>query len=185
MIAHAETRRFTAGEYHKLAEAGILEENDRVELLDGEIIVMAPIGRHHAAAVRWLNRQLNQLLADVCVVDCQNAFELDEFSEPQPDILLVKLEFARKKQLPRPEDIYVAIEVADTTLQFDTTAKLAAYARGGIQEYWIVNLTDACVDIYRRPQGGRYGEHFRRRSGESVAPAAFPDRVLHVAEMLP
>jgi len=185
MIAHAETRRFTAGEYHKLVDAGILEESDRVELLDGEIIVMAPIGRHHAKSVRRLNNRLVKLLGDLCLVDCQNAFDLDEFSEPQPDILLLRPEVDQSENLPRPGDIFLAIEVADTTLRFDNTAKLAAYARGGIQEYWIVNLTDACVDIYRQPQDGRYGEHFRRRSGESVAPAAFPDRVLHVAEMLP
>ena len=102
MIAHAETYRFTVEDYHKLVEAGILEENDRVELLDGEIIVMAPIGKHHAKSVRRLNRRLNKLIGDICVVDCQNASGLDEFSEPQPDILLLHLEVDESDELPGP-----------------------------------------------------------------------------------
>ena len=185
MIAHADTYRFSVEEYHKLGEAGILDENDRVELLDGEIILMAPIGKHHAKAVRRLARKLNAVFADVSIVDSQNAIVLDDFSEPQPDILLLRLEIDDTDELPRPEDILLVIEVADSTLRFDSTTKLRAYARAGLAEYWIVNLAERAVDIYRNPTGAGYAEHFRRERADTLAPAAFPDRTIAVADILP
>ena len=185
MIAHADTYRFSVEEYHKLGEAGILEEDDRVELLDGEIILMAPIGKHHANSVRRLLNRLVKLLGDLCLVDCQNAVILDDFSEPQPDILLLRLEVENTGELPRPEDILLVVEVADTTLRFDSTTKLRAYARAGLPEYWIVNLAEGAVDVYLKPTGDGYGEHFRRERNESLTPTAFPDRTIAVAEILP
>ena len=185
MIAHADTYRFSVEEYHKLNEAGIFDETDRVELLDGEIIVMAAIGKHHANSVRRLNNRLAKLLGDVCLVDCQNAFILDDFSEPQPDILLVRPEVEKTGELPRPEDIFLVIEVADSTLRFDSSTKLRAYARAGLPEYWIVNLAEGAVDIYLKPTGDGYAEHLRRERNESLTPTAFPDRTIAVAEILP
>lgn len=185
MIAHADTYRFSVEEYHKLNEAGILEEDDRVELLDGEIILMAPLGKHHAKAVRRLGRKLNAAFADVSIVDYQNAIVLDDFSEPQPDILLLRLEIDDTDELPRPADILLVVEVADTTLRFDSTTKLRAYARARLPEYWIVNLAEGAVDVYLKPTGDGYGEHFRRKRDELLAPTAFPDRTIAVAEILP
>ena len=185
MIAHADTYRFSVEEYHKLNDAGIFDETDRVELLDGEIIIMASIGKHHANSVRRLLNRLVKLLGDLCLVDCQNAFILDDFSEPQPDILLVRLEVEKTGELPRPEDILLVVEVADTTLRFDSTTKLRAYARAGLAEYWIVNLAVGAVEVFRNPTGEGYAEHFQRGRHETLAPTAFPDRTIAVADILP
>lgn len=185
MIAHAETYRFSVEEYNKLGEAGIFHEDDRVELLDGEIIIMAPIGKHHAKAVRRLNRILNQRYGDLCYVDCQSPVVLDSFSEPQPDILLVALSIDETDEKPTPAETLLAIEVADTTLRYDAGPKLKAYARNGIPEYWIVNLAENAVDVYRQPAGETYAEHFRVESKGQLAPAAFADRPIAVADILP
>lgn len=185
MIAHVETYRFSVDEYARLGEAGIIHEDDRVELLDGEIIIMAPIGRHHIKAVRRLNRVLNRQYADLCFVDCQNPVVLDNFSEPQPDILLVALSIDEGLEKPRPADIFLAVEVADSSLHYDSNAKLRAYARSGIPEYWIVNLTESRVEVHRQPQGETYAERFHRSAGDTLAPAAFADRPLAVADILP
>ncbi|MEA3211201.1 MAG: hypothetical protein QOE70_4258 [Chthoniobacter sp.] len=185
MIANVETYRFSVQEYEKLGEAGIFHEDDRVELLEGEIIILAPIGKRHIKAVRRLNRILNRCFADVCFVDCQSPVILDRYSEPQPDILLVALSIDDGDEKPRPADVFLAVEVADSSLHYDATAKLCAYARSGILEYWIVNLTESRVEVYRQPQGETYAEHFHRSSGESLAPAAFPDRLVAVADILP
>ena len=185
MVAHADTYRFSVEEYNKLGEAGVFQEDDRVELLNGEIIVMAPIGKRHVSSVRRLNNRLIKLLGDLCVVDCQNPFVLDDFSEPQPDILLLHSELDATGEIARPADIIVAIEVADSTVRYDSTTKLRAYARAGIPEYWIVNLADNAVDVYRRPAGEQYAEHFRQERDGQLAPAAFPDRLIAVADILP
>ena len=185
MIAHAETYRFSIEEYHKLGEVGILDEDDRIELLDGELIIMAPLGKHHAKAVRRLGRKLNAIFADVAFVDCQNAVILGNFSEPQPDFLLLRPEIDNTDELPRPADILLLVEVADSSLRFDATTKLRAYARASLPEYWIVNLAERAVDVYRQPVGDTYTEHFRRERHETLAPAAFPDRSITVAEILP
>jgi Uma2 family endonuclease len=130
-------------------------------------------------------RIFNQRFSDLCFIDCQGAVVLDNFSEPQPDILLVALSIDEGLEKPRPSDVFLAVEVADSSLRYDAGAKLRAYARSGIREYWIVNLTESCVDVYRQPQGETYAEHFRRQPSEVLAPLAFPDRSLTVAEILP
>ena len=185
MIAHAETYRFSVEEYNKLGEAGIFHEDDRVELLDGEIIIMAPIGKHHIKSVRRLIRVLSRVYSDLCYVDCQSPVVLDGFSEPQPDILLVALNIDETDEKPTPAETLLAIEVADSTLRYDAGPKLRAYARAGICEYWIVNLAENAVDVYRQPAGESYAEHFRRERVDQLAPAAFPDRPIAVADILP
>jgi Uma2 family endonuclease len=184
MIAHAETYRFSVEEYNKLGEAGIFHEDDRVELLNGEIILMAPIGKHHVKAVRRLNRILNRRYADLCFVDCQSPVVLDNFSEPQPDILLLALSIDETDEKPSPAETLLAIEVADSSMRYDSTTKLRAYAAAGIPEYWIVNLAEKCVEVYRQPAGETYAEHFRRERRDPIAPAAFPDRPIDLAEIL-
>jgi Uma2 family endonuclease len=185
MIAHAETYRFSVEEYNKLGEAGIFHEDDRVELLNGEIVVMAPIGKHHIIAVRRLLNHFVKRYGDLCYVDCQSPVVLDNFSEPQPDILLVSLKIDESDEKPQPKDIFLAIEVADSTVRYDSTTKLRAYARAGIPEYWIVNLADNAIDVHRQPSGETYAEHFRRERPDQLAPAAFPDRSIAVADILP
>lgn len=184
MIAHADTYRFSVTEFERLVEVGILTESDRIELLDGELIIMAPIGKKHANAVRRLINRFAKLFGDVALVDCQNVMILDEYSAPQPDLLLLKPELDKTGELPHPADVHLVIEVADSSLGFDMTRKLRAYARNGIQEYWVVNLVAFTVDVFRQPSGDAYLEQFRRKGGESIAPLAFPDRSIVVEEIL-
>jgi Uma2 family endonuclease len=185
VIAHADPYKFSVEEYHRLGEAGIFEEDDRVELLNGEIILMAPLGKRHAQAVRRLIKKLERTFGDSAYVDCQNPIILDDFSEPQPDILMLDLAIDAKGELPRPQDVYFVLEVSDSTLRYDSQTKLAAYARVGIPEYWIVNLADNVIDVHRQPQGETYAESTRYSRGEKVAPARFPDRFIAVDEIIP
>jgi Uma2 family endonuclease len=185
MIAHADTYRFSREEYHRLAEVGFFQEDDRVELLDGELVIMAAQGKRHIVAVRRINKILIERFGSVAAVDCQSALIINDWSEPQPDILLLDPSVDAKGEVGRPEDVFVVIEVADSTVRYDSRTKLAAYARAGIREYWIVNLADNTLDVYRQPQGGDYVQKQRFERGASVAPLAFPDRAIDVAEIIP
>jgi len=184
MNAEVETRRFTVEEYEHLAETGFFRPDERVELLNGEIFNMAPIGIRHAKAVQRLIRQMSRKFAEVALVDSQTPFILDDESEPQPDILLLRLEFEKVMKRPRPADILLVVEVSDSTYRFDSSDKLRAYARNGIREYWIINLQDSCVEVYRSPQGERYTEQFKQTTGTMVSPLEFSDRSLAVADIL-
>jgi Uma2 family endonuclease len=185
MIAHAETFRFSVEQYEALWEAGVFHDDNRVELLDGEIIRRRAGGIYHIKSVRRLLNQCAKHYADLCFVDCQNPVVFDNFSEPQPDILLLALSIDDGLEKPSPADVFLAVEVADSSLHYDSSAKLRAYARSGIPEYWIVNLTESRVEVHRQPQGESYAETFHRSSGETLAPAAFPDRPIAVADILP
>ncbi len=185
MIAHADTYKFSVQEYHRLGEVGFFDEDDRIELLNGDLIIMAPLGKRHAHAVRRLIRKLTRLFGDVAEIDCQNPVILDNFSEPQPDILLLDPRIDQTGELPRPEDVFLVLEVADSTVRYDTQTKLAAYARAGLREYWVVNLADNAIDVYRQPRGETYGEKRRFEHGEKLAPELFPDRFLEVSEIIP
>jgi Uma2 family endonuclease len=185
MSAQPVPHRFSVEEYERFGEAGIFNEKSRVELLDGEIIDMAPIGKFHAMIVRELIGQMSRHFGDVGIVDSQNPIVLDDFSEPQPDILLLRPELRKAARLPNPADVILLIEVAETTYLYDSVQKLRAYARSGVAEYWIVNIGDSCVEVYREPQGEAYTQQFRRVAGETLAPAAFPDRAIAVADILP
>lgn len=185
MIAHADTYKFSVDEYHRLGEAGIFDEDDRVELLNGEIILMAPLGKRHAQTVRRLTNLLAHLFRGVALVDAQNALVLDNFSEPQPDILLLDPRIDQTGELPRPEDAFLVLEVADSTVRYDSQTKLAAYARAGIGEYWLVNLADNVIEVFRQPAGDRYAAHQRFQRGEKVAPARFPEHFVAVDDVIP
>ena len=148
--------RFTVEDYGKLVEAGILESKDRVELLEGELIIMAAIGWKHVISVRRLLNLFTRWLGDRCVVDCQSPCILDDFSEPLPDLLLLPAEAMKAVALPAPADILVAVEVAETSLGYDRGRKLQTDARAGIREYWVVNLIDQTIEIHQEPQAKGY-----------------------------
>lgn len=185
MIAHADTYRFSVEEFHQLGNAGILDEDDRVELLNGEIIIMAPMGKRHHAAIRFIDRFLQRRFGDVAFVDCQLPLILEDFSEPQPDVLLIDPKIGRAGEPARPDDVFLVIEVSDSTLRYDSRTKLAAYAKAGIREYWIVNLADNTLEVFRQPRGETYAETQRFSRGDKVAPVAFPDRPVEVGEFIP
>lgn len=157
MAVQAERRLFSVADYHKMAEAGILKPTDRVELIHGEIVKMSPINSQHAGHVLRINVLLNKLLADIAFVNIQNPVQIDEFSEPEPDIAILKpsVHFYTQHH-PQPADVYFLIEVADSSLQYDRETKLPLYAQAGIPEVWIINLKKRCIEIYQIPQDNRY-----------------------------
>jgi Uma2 family endonuclease len=169
MSVQIEKRTFTVAEYERMGEAGILSENDRVELIEGEIIEMSPIGKRHAACVGRLNRALTLLLQHVALVWTQNPIWLSDDSEPQPDIVVLKLrDDFYENSLPTPDDVLLLIEVSDTTLEYDRQIKLPLYARAGVPEVWIVNLVEEVVETYSQPSGDSYRSTGRFARGEFV-----------------
>jgi Uma2 family endonuclease len=178
-------RKLTVDEYDRMGEAGILHEDDRVELLDGELYEMTPIGDAHAGAVNYLSSELFVSLGRRVLVGTQNPVQLSDYSEPEPDITVLRprADYYRTAK-PRPDDILLLIEVADTSIDYDRTTKLPRYAAAGIVEVWIVNLGEDRVEVYRDPIGNRYGTQMVFVRGESVAPLALPDLVLRVDEIL-
>jgi hypothetical protein len=150
--------RLTVRDYHRLGEAGVLGEDDRVELLEGQLVDMSPIGPRHALAVDALTELLVHAAAGRAAVRVQNPIVLDDSSEPQPDFTLLRKPWHGYPEAhPRPPDVYLVIEVADSSLEFDLGAKLELYARAGIREFWVVDLTSNRVLVHRSPGDGRYG----------------------------
>jgi Uma2 family endonuclease len=177
------TYRFTVDEYHRLGEAGILGEDDRVELLDGDLINMAPIGGEHRTLVDSLNLLLaSRAQENQYRIGIQNPISLDPHSEPQPDVVLYDSSVLGRH--PRPEEIYLLIEVADSSLSYDVGPKLAAYARVGIREVWVVDAIRRRVLVYRRPVQGQYGTKLELTPEDVVTIEAFPDVSLPVSRFL-
>lgn len=176
--------RFTVKDYYRMAETGVLAPDARVELLNGEIIDMSPIGPFHGGITNFLNALLSAKSAGRWQVAVQNPVHLDDHSEPQPDLVLLKpaADFYRRRH-PQPENIFLLIEVSDTTLSTDQNEKLPAYGRAGIPEVWIVNLNEETVEVYREPHFAGYGSSRILRSGASASPAAFPDVTVNLREL--
>ncbi len=178
-------RKFTVEHYHKMAESGIFTENDRVELIRGEIIDMSPIGRRHAAGVRRLNTVLSERLGNRALIDIQNPIELDDNSEPQPDVVVLqpRPDFYESGH-PQAADIFLLIEVADTTAETDRNVKIPLYAEVGIAEVWLVDISAQCVEVYRQPSAEGYLEIQRFYRGQMLSILAFPDVEIRVNEVL-
>lgn len=149
--------RYTRAEYYRMAEAGIFGEDDRVELIEGEIIDMAPAGSQHAGTVKFLAKALQSAVADQAIVSVQDPLCLDEFSEPEPDFALLRprQDFYRCAH-PRPQDVLLVIEVAESSLAYDRDVKLALYARHWIAESWLVDLEHRRLERFPDPVAGRY-----------------------------
>ena len=167
MTVQALKRRFTVEEFHRMRQAGVLSEDDRVELIDGEVVTMTPIGPRHASCVRRLIAVLSPLVGDAAIVDAQTPLLLGEYAEPQPDVVLLKPrpDFYRQAH-PGPSDALLVIEVADTSAT--RTLKVPLYARAGIAELWVINLSEGLVEVYCQPAGGEYGEHVAAGRGTSL-----------------
>ncbi|MGH7544814.1 MAG: Uma2 family endonuclease, partial [Gemmatimonadota bacterium] len=178
-------RRFTVDEYHRMAEAGILGEDDRVELLDGEIVQMTPIGPRHNWCVARLNRLFAPRVGERAIVWVQNSIRLGRYEEPQPDLCLLKASAdVSAHSNPGPEDVLLVVEVADTSAQEDRRVKMPKYARAGIPEAWLFDLPAEALEVYRDPGPDGYRDVRRLRRGDSIAPLAFPDLVLSVGDAL-
>lgn len=177
--------RFSSAEYHRMAETGILPEDARVELIRGQIVDMAPVGSAHIATVNRLNRVLAPLVAAVGSVSPQNPIRLDDGVEPEPDIAVLRLrEDDYEGALPRPEDVLLLIEVADSSLSDDRGWKAELYAAAGIQDYWIANLIERVFEVHRLPRDGRYQEIGRVGPEGVLDPLLLPGVRLRAATLL-
>jgi Uma2 family endonuclease len=169
-----------------MVKTGIIHEDERVELLDGEIIEMAAIGSRHFACVNRYNRLFNMQVGDRAIVSIQNPFHLSTYSEPEPDVVLFRPradDYAAA--LPDPDDVLLIVEVSDTTLAYDRDRKLPRYAEAGIPELWITELRRELVTAYREPEGRRYRRAVVYRRGDVLTPAALPDVAIAVNAILP
>jgi Uma2 family endonuclease len=185
MQTDATKKLFTVDEYYRMAEVGILTPEDRVELIDGEIIEMSPIGSRHLGCV---NRAIDLLTAAFrgrAVVSPQHPVRLSNYTEPQPDLALLKFrpDFYAGKT-PAAEDALLVLEVSDTSLHYDQNVKLPRYAAAGVVEVWIENLKQDVLLVCRDPSGSTYQTTLTLQRGDSVFVAAFPDMVFKIEDFL-
>ncbi|MDX6381260.1 MAG: hypothetical protein QOI57_2284 [Rubrobacteraceae bacterium] len=176
-------RRFTVHDYHRMTEAGILHEDDRVELIEGDIVEMAAIGSRHFTCVNELNRLLVRGVGDEAIVSVQNPVRLGEYWEPQPDLAVIRNRDYRES-LPEPEDVLLLIEVSDTTLRYDREVKLPLYARSGIPEVWIAELVNKAIEHHTHPSEDGYRRLKQARRGETLRSKALPALVVPVDAVL-
>ena len=178
-IQTAKTK-LTVAEYHQLGKDGYFKPEDRVELIDGEVIYMSPIGGEHAWIVNRLNMILAPALAARATVSVQNPVVLSDDTEPQPDVLVHR---QRKRTHPQPEHALLLIEVSDSTLAFDRNIKLRRYAETGVPEVWIVNIPEQVVEQYYGPQPGQYETRFVHTVGGEVQSTLLAEARVRVADL--
>jgi Uma2 family endonuclease len=183
-VTTAPTYRWSVDEYQKLGETGIFDEDDRVELLNGEIVVMAPIGLRHRNAVRRLINTMARKYGKLCLVDAQNPLVIDGESMPQPDLLLLRSDLD-ESHAPTPDAVLLLVEVADSSLAYDSRDKRDAYARTGIRECWLLNLTRNQLHVFRDPEPQGYRTELIIHANESIAPLAFSQEAVALSEILP
>ena len=185
MAVALKRRRFTVDEYHRMAEAGILTAGERVELLEGEVVEMAPVGTRHAGQVNRLNALFAVRLGSRVVVSVQSPLRLSAASEPQPDFAVLRPRSdSYKHSHPDPGDVLVLVEVVDTAGEIERQVKAPLYARAGIRETWVVDVSADRLEVYRRPAPGGYGDVRILRRGEALAIEALPALTLSVADLL-
>ena len=183
--AVATGRRFTVDEYLALGAAGILAKEERIELLDGEIICMAPIGNRHMNSVDWVARLMHPAIGDRAMVRVQGSIQLDDASMPEPDIAVIRLRSVNDIAPVLPSDVYLLVEVADSSLEFDLGEKLARYAAAGIPEVWVANLRAGELVVNTEPEGSAYTNVRVIPLDGRVSPQAFPDVALELADFIP
>lgn len=177
-----QRRRLTVANYHHMGKSGIFQEDERVELIEGEIVQMPPIGSPHAGPVSQLSQMLRETVGRQAVVSVQNPVILDDYSEPLPDITLLKRRSDfYKSSHPRPEDVLLIIEVSDTTLRYDREVKVPLYARHGIPEVWIVDLANDCLQVFRDPLEASYQDCQTLAVSDSITPLTVPQCTIHLA----
>jgi Uma2 family endonuclease len=175
---------WSVDEYERLVDAGIFPPGTRAELIDGEVYEMSPQGSKHATTLSLMHQALQARFGEGHVIRVQSPMRIPGSGEPEPDVAVV-LGAPRDFLEAHPSSAVLVVEVSDTTLRFDRTAKLALYARAGIPEYWIVNLIDRVIEVYRDPAGDTYSSKTTLKAGDHVSPASRPDSDIPVADLLP
>ncbi|HEX8682487.1 MAG TPA: Uma2 family endonuclease [Ardenticatenaceae bacterium] len=177
-------RLFNVDDYYRMGEAGIFGEEERVELIEGQITTMAPIGIRHAGCVNYLNNFFARRLQERAIVSVQNPVRLSEHSEPQPDLCLLRPEIGLYREShPTADDLLLLVEVAETSTRYDREVKVPLYASAGIAEVWIVNLAQNVVEVYRNPSPEGYGSVQQVAGNQQLAPQAFPELVLEAGSL--
>jgi Uma2 family endonuclease len=177
-------RHLSVSEYHRMGEVGILSEDDRVELIEGELIALAPIGSGHSGTVIGLNHLLVQAVGQRGLVSVQNPVRLDDRTEPEPDFAVLKPRADHYRMAtPRSEDVLLLIEVADSSLAYDRLVKRPLYARHGIVEFWIVDLSAEEVEVCRTPAGDDYTSIVRVGRSGSIELVSLPGVIIPVAAL--
>ena len=184
MRIEAEKKLFTTEDFSKMFDAGILNNDERVELVDGEIIKLNP-GKRHISCTLRATAIFTRVFGERACVSVQNPIVLDIYNEPKPDIVILKprQDFYASTE-PSPEHTLLIVEISDTTLRMDQQRKLPTYARMGIQEYWIEDLKNHMLHVYRDPAGNDYKTCFTLPPTDSVSPLAFPDISFKVEDLL-
>lgn len=175
-------RLINVDDYYKMAATGMLKPDENVELINGEIYTMAPVGSKHSAVVRQISTILTQSYADEIIISSQQPVHIDQWNEPEPDIALLKY---RKDYYvtahPNPSDVLMIAEVSDTTYEFDRNMKLPLYALGGIPVYWIIDLSKNCIEVYEEPLENQYRKRTLFFPGDEIS---LMDGSYDVAEIL-
>ena len=185
-VVPRETRKFTVEEYFRMVEAGILLEDERVELIEGEILLMPPIGPPHNGGVNRYTRVFRRFPIEWFTLQVQGPVRLDAHSAPEPDLALLKFREDDYWQAHAgPADVLLVIEVADSSLNYDREVKAHIYGRAGIPETWVLNLPEDCIERFTEPGPDGYAQHDILRRGDQVSPAALPDLELAVEDLLP
>ncbi|CAC5345661.1 MULTISPECIES: Uma2 family endonuclease [Planktothrix] len=187
----ATVKKFTIEDYHRLTELGFFQEDDRVELIRGEMIEMAAKGMLHATVNRRLARELANIIGHGATLQGQDPIILSNYSEPEPDVVILKnKEDDYLSSHPHTEDIVLLIEISDSSLDYDQTTKLSVYAENNITDYWIFNLVDFCLECYSEPYQKSQGEFGYLRKliylpNQSVNLPYFPDLTLDLSKVFP
>lgn len=177
--------RWTVVEYHRMREVGLLNENSRVELIDGEIVEMAPIGSQHGGKVNRFIHVFYKALGNQAIIAAQNPVVLGGYGEPQPDIAILRWREDYYEQAhPHVEDVLLLVEISDSTLRYDRDVKIPLYAKNGIPEVWLLDIPNRQLEIYREPINGEYRQRDCRQTGK-IAPILCPDAVIDLAEVFP
>jgi len=185
MSLQIQRRWFNVDEYYRMTNAGILSPDDRVELIEGEVISMSPIGKYHASCVKRINALFGKLAGARAIVSVQDPVRLNDFSEPQPDIALLKprADFYASRQ-PGPEDVLLIVEVADTSAPYDRAVKIPLYAQAGIPEVWLADLPGDFVGVFASPVNGRYQNVREARRGETLTLSSLAEITVRIDDLL-
>jgi Uma2 family endonuclease len=177
--------KLTIDQYYRMAEAGVFPPDARLELIEGEIYELPPIGMVHAGTVDRLAQKLILRLGEQVIVGIQRPVQFPQYSEPQPDLLLLspRADYYTSRH-PLAGDTLLVIEVADTSLRFDRTVKARLYAQRGIAEYWVVDVNARTIEVHRGPTADRYADVSVLAGDSTLAPLAFPDFMFRVSELL-
>ena len=185
MTTQPQGRVFTVGEYYRMAEANILTEEDRVELIAGQIVAMSPIGSRHAACVKRLNLLLGKMIGDSMLLGVQDPIALDAYSEPEPDLVLLRprADFYSTAH-PAAGDVLLAIEVADTSASYDREVKVPLYAQAGLPEVWLIDLQEGRIEVFARPQGNAYQQRTQVAANDAFTSPTVAGLTLAAADLL-